>query len=199
MGESGILLDISTRPVRRSSANNILQAAYVYLRDFSQLGSTGTRAKARRAIFLLIIIQSVVIFIDAAVITIDMLGLQQLKRMINSFIYCAKLELEFLVLNQLIEISSMGVPGLPSTQRASAALDFVTAAPAATEPAMHMATTVRVGHRGQDEIEEWGQDANMNFGSDLKDHGLAMAPSTSQSKTDDQLDEVEYHHRKAAP
>lgn len=190
-----MLLDISIRPTRLSSADKILKAAFVYLRDFSQLGSASTRAKARRAIILLITIQAVVIFIDAAIITIDMLGLQQLKRMINSFIYCAKLELEFLVLNQLIEISSMGVPGLPSTLRASSSLDFVTTAPAATEPAMHMATTVRVGHGGQDKVEEWGQDAHMDFGRDLKDHGLAMAPSTSQSNFDDQRDEIEYHQK----
>lgn len=195
MGKSDIFLDISIRPARLSSADNILQAAFVYLRDFSQLGSTSTRAKARRAVILLITIQAVVIFIDAAVITIDMLGLQQLKRMINSFIYCAKLELEFLVLNQLIEISSMGVPGLPSTLRASASLDFVTAAPAATEPAMHMVTTVRVGRRGEDEVEEWGQDADINSGHDLKDHGLTMASLASQSNSDDQRDEVEYHQK----
>lgn len=195
MGKCDILPNISIRPTRLSSANNILQAAFVYLRDFSQLGSTSTRTKARRAIILLIIIQAVVIFIDAAIITLDMLGLQTLKRMINSFVYCAKLELEFLVLNQLIEISRMGVPGLPSTLRVGASLDFVTAAPAATEPAMHMATTVRVSHRGQDEIEEWGQDAHVNSGDDLKDHGLTIARLTSQSNSDDQRDEVEYHQK----
>jgi hypothetical protein len=195
MGKSDIFLDISIRPARLSSADDILQAAFVYLRDFSQLGSTSTRAKARRAIILLIIIQAVVIFIDAAVITIDMLGLQQLKRMINSFIYCAKLELEFLVLNQLIEISSMGVPGLPSTLRASATLDFVTVAPAATEHAIRMATTVRVGRRGEDEVEEWGQDAHIKSGNDLKDHGLAITPLASQSSSGDQRDDVEYHQK----
>lgn len=192
MGKSEIFLDISVRPAKLSSADNILQAAFVYLRDFSQLGSTSTRAKARRAIILLIIIQAVVIFIDAAVITIDMLGLQQLKRMINSFIYCAKLELEFLVLNQLIEISSMGVPGLPSTLRASASLDFVTIAPAAKEPAMQE-TMVGVGHRGEDEVKVWGQGAHMNTDNDLKDHGIAMAPLASQCNSDDQRDEVEYY------
>lgn len=195
MGKSEIFLDIGVRPAKLSSADNILQAAFVYLRDFSQLGSTSTRAKARRAIILLITIQAVVIFIDAAIITIDMLGLQQLKRMINSFIYCAKLELEFLVLNQLIEISSMGVPGLPSTLRASASLDFVTVAPAAKEPAMHMATMVGLGHRGEDEVKEWSQDAHMNSGNDLKDHEIAMARLASQCNFDDQRGEVEHYQK----
>ena len=130
-----------------------------------------------------------------------MLGLQQLKRMINSFVYCAKLELEFLVLNQLIEISRLGVPGLPSTlrasARASASLEFVTAANVAVEsvPRMATTTTVRVSQRGQDEVEDGGQDVHVDFGNDLKDHGLAIALSTSQSNSDGQRDEVEYHQK----
>lgn len=96
-----------------------IYAAAIYLRDFSHLGSPSTRTKVRRAIILLLVIQAIVVLIDAAIIAIDLLGLAQLKGMIQSFVYCVKLELEFLVLNQLIEISRFGVPGLPSTARAS--------------------------------------------------------------------------------
>lgn len=97
-----------------------IRAAYVYLRDWGQLGIAGSRRRVQRSMILLLIIQFIVVTIDVAIITIDLLGLLQLKGMIHSFIYCVKLELEFLVLNQLVEISKLGVPGLPSTSMGSA-------------------------------------------------------------------------------
>ena len=96
-----------------------IRAAYMYLRDWGTLGVAGSRKKVKRAMILLLVIQFVVVTIDVAIITIDLLGLLQLKGMIHSFIYCVKLELEFLVLNQLVEISKLGVPGLPSTSMGS--------------------------------------------------------------------------------
>jgi hypothetical protein len=96
-------------------ASLYIRAAYIYLRDWSALGAAGSRRKVRRAMILLLTMQGIVVFIDVAIITIDLLGLIQMKGMIHSFIYCVKLELEFLVLNQLVEISKLGVPGLPTT------------------------------------------------------------------------------------
>jgi hypothetical protein len=155
-----------------------IYAAYIYLRDFSQLGSPNTRAKVRGAIVLLVIIQTMVVFIDAAIITIDLLGLSQLKGMIQSFVYCVKLELEFLVLNQLIDISKMGVPGLPSSSPASWRMGgeagAVAAAPVA---AIVRAVSIEDG----DEIEEWGEVEQMDFSDVLKDDGVALAQRISPS------------------
>jgi hypothetical protein len=154
-----------------------IYAAYIYLRDFSHLGSPSTRAKVRGAIVLLLVIQAIVVFIDAAVITIDLLGLSQLKGMINSFVYCVKLELEFLVLNQLIEISRLGVPGLPSSSRGSVRLDVEAAVAAA--PVVVMATAGK--SKDHDEVEEGGEGTHMSDAS--KDHGvpleLRISPSSS--------------------
>ena len=44
-------------------------------------------------------------------------------------------------------------------------------------------------------MEDGGQDVHVDFGNDLKDHGLAIALSTSQSNSDGQRDEVEYHQK----
>ncbi|OAL50897.1 hypothetical protein IQ07DRAFT_630877 [Pyrenochaeta sp. DS3sAY3a] len=155
-----------------------IYAAYVYLRDFSHLNSPRTRAKVRGALFLLLTIQAIVVFLDAAIITIDLLGLSQLKGMINSFIYCVKLELEFLVLNQLIEISRLGVPGLPSSSPASWRPDAEAAA-VATGPIAARVTAVRIEDR--DELEEEAEDAHMSFSDGSKDHGVTNAQPISLS------------------
>ncbi|KAF2008745.1 hypothetical protein BU24DRAFT_456016 [Aaosphaeria arxii CBS 175.79] len=159
-----------------------IYAAYVYLRDFSHLGSPSTRAKVRKAIVLLLIIQAIVVFIDAAVITIDLLGLSQLKGMINSFIYCVKLELEFLVLNQLIEISRMGVPGLPSSSPRNGGLDLEVP-DIAEAPIAPTGPSERTRGRGEGENER--DDAHARFGNGLKEQGVSIAqpisPSSSES------------------
>ena len=152
-----------------------IYAAYIYLRDFSNLGSPGTRAKVRRAIVLLLVIQAIVSFIDAAIITIDLLGLLQLKGMIHSFVYCVKLELEFLVLNQLVEISRLGVPGLPSSSRASGRSDIENAVVAAA-PVAAMATAVRIEDRDEIGADEHGQ---ISFSDALKDRGMTVTQPIS--------------------
>jgi hypothetical protein len=63
---------------------------------------------------LLLLIQVFIISLDITVIVLDLAGYLKLKVFIHSFVYSIKLELEFVVLNQLIEISRMGVPGIPS-------------------------------------------------------------------------------------
>jgi hypothetical protein len=92
-----------------------IRAAFKYLRTWGAFAPESTRNKIREAMILLLAVQTVVVLIDVAIITIDFLGLIKLKGFIHSFIYCLKLELEFVVLNQLVEISKLGVPGLPST------------------------------------------------------------------------------------
>jgi hypothetical protein len=96
-----------------------IRAAYKYLRTWGAMAPESTRKKIRDAMILLLAVQTVVVLIDIALITIDFLGLIKLKGFIHSFIYCVKLELEFVVLNQLVEISRLGVPGLPSTSSRS--------------------------------------------------------------------------------
>jgi hypothetical protein len=163
-------------------------AAYMYMRDFSHLGSPTTRAKVRRAMVLLVMIQTIVVFIDAAIITIDLLGLSQLKGMIQSFVYCVKLELEFLVLNQLIEISRMGVPGLPSTNlRGNGRFEIEDAGVAAT-PAANMAPAVKV--RKRNDLEEDGEDTEISLSDTMDEYGVANSTSltNSDSRSSAQVD-----------
>lgn len=89
----------------------------------------------------MLVIQAIIVFVDAALITIDLLGLLQVKNTIHSFIYAVKLELEVLVLNQLVKISKLGLPGLPSTQKSAAAAPAATA-PSANVPAAHVVNDV---------------------------------------------------------
>jgi hypothetical protein len=102
-----------------------IRAAYVYLRDWGALGVAESRRKVRRSMMLLLVIQAFVVCIDVAIITIDLMHLLQLKGMIHSFVYCLKLEVEFVVLNQLVEISKLGLPGLPSTSQGSGVPEVV--------------------------------------------------------------------------
>lgn len=83
-------------------------AAYRYLRSRACLESQ--KKKVRDIMCLLLATQAVVILIDLALIIIDFLGYLRLKGFIHSFIYCVKLEFEFVVLNQLVEISKLGLP-----------------------------------------------------------------------------------------
>ncbi|KAE9988203.1 hypothetical protein EG328_000159 [Venturia inaequalis] len=86
-----------------------VRAAYQYLRSrFVQ------RGKIRKTMCLLLGVQVIIIIVDIALIAVDFADLLMLKLFIHSFIYSVKLELEFVVLNQLVELSQMGVPGLPS-------------------------------------------------------------------------------------
>lgn len=89
-----------------------VRAAYQYLQ-----GKFNTsKGKARRAMSLLLLIQVIIIGLDIAICTLNLVGEKQLKVIVHSFVYAIKLELEFVVLNQLIEISKMGLPGLPSAR-----------------------------------------------------------------------------------
>ncbi|KAH7109107.1 hypothetical protein B0J11DRAFT_601989 [Dendryphion nanum] len=79
-----------------------IRAAYQYLRGrFAQPG------KIRNAMLLLVLVQVIIISLDITLIVIDCAGYLQLKLFTFSFIYSVKLELEFVVLNQLVEISTM--------------------------------------------------------------------------------------------
>jgi hypothetical protein len=92
-----------------------VRAAYQYLRSrFVQ------RGKTRKAMCLLLGVQVVIVLVDIALIVIDFANFLELKLFIHSFVYSIKLELEFVVLNQLVELSQMGVPGLPSFSNSDA-------------------------------------------------------------------------------
>jgi hypothetical protein len=86
-----------------------VHAAYRYLKSgFTDQGKT------RRVMTTLVLVQLTIILIDIGLITIDFAGYLQLKLFINSFVYSAKLELEVVVLNQLVELSQLGISGVPS-------------------------------------------------------------------------------------
>jgi hypothetical protein len=68
--------------------------------------------KTRKALILLFVVQTVVIMLDVIIITLDLAGYFTLKAIMHSWVYGIKLELEFVVLNQLVEIAQAGVPGL---------------------------------------------------------------------------------------
>jgi hypothetical protein len=84
-----------------------VRAAYHYLRSrFVQ------RGKTRKAMSLLLVVQVIIICIDIALVVMEFAGLVQLKLFLHSFAYSVKLELEFVVLNQLVELSQLGVAGI---------------------------------------------------------------------------------------
>jgi hypothetical protein len=70
------------------------------------------RDKTRKVLIMLFVVQTVVVMMDIVVITLDLSGWFTLKAIIHSWVYGIKLELEFVVLNQLVEIAQAGVPGL---------------------------------------------------------------------------------------
>jgi hypothetical protein len=88
-----------------------LHAAYEYLKSgFAQ------KDKSRQIMTTLSLVQIIIIVIDIGIIVIDFLGYLQLKLFINSFVYAAKLELEFVALNQLVELSHIGTSDRGSKQ-----------------------------------------------------------------------------------
>jgi hypothetical protein len=92
-----------------------VRAAYQYLQ--SQFNAH--KGRARKSMTLLLLTQVIIIALDITIIVLDLIDYLQLKVIIHSFVYSVKLELEFVVLNQLIELSKTGVPGLPSIDIAS--------------------------------------------------------------------------------
>ncbi|KIW05961.1 uncharacterized protein PV09_03146 [Verruconis gallopava] len=90
-------------------------STYQYLK--ARFGLENPRTTTRTMI-LLFLVQIVVLVLDIAIIVIDFLGYNTLKLFLNSWVYAFKLELEFIVLNQLVEISKLGVPGIKSASKA---------------------------------------------------------------------------------
>jgi hypothetical protein len=72
--------------------------------------------RTRRVMLMLFIVQTIAILIDVAIITLDLAGYFTLKAIIHSWAYGVKLELEFVVLNQLKETATSGTSGLISWQ-----------------------------------------------------------------------------------
>jgi hypothetical protein len=86
-----------------------LRAAYQYLQ-----GQFTKSSKTRSVMCLLLLVQLVAIILDVAIVFMDFAGYLQLKFIVFSFAYAVKLELEFVALNQLVELSKMGLPGIVS-------------------------------------------------------------------------------------
>jgi hypothetical protein len=70
--------------------------------------------RTRKVMLMLFVVQTIAILMDVAIITLDLAGYFTLKAIIHSWAYGIKLELEFVVLNQLKETANSGVPGLIS-------------------------------------------------------------------------------------
>lgn len=68
--------------------------------------------ETKNVLMLLFAVQTIVILLDIVVCTLDLAGYFTLKAIIHSWVYGVKLELEFVVLNQLVDIAKTGVPGL---------------------------------------------------------------------------------------
>lgn len=83
-----------------------IRAAYQYL-----CACSTSDKQVRNAMRLLVGAQIIVVALDLAIIVLDFCGYLMLKLFINSFCYCVRLELEFMVLNQLMEISRLGMAG----------------------------------------------------------------------------------------
>jgi hypothetical protein len=72
------------------------------------------RQTTRNVLLLLFVVQTGVLMMDIVIIVLDLAGYFTLKAILHSWVYGIKLELEFVVLNQLVEIAKSGVPGLSS-------------------------------------------------------------------------------------
>ncbi len=105
-----------------------IHATYRILRDriFKQSDRT------RRVMIMLFVVQTIVILMDVAIITLDLAGYFTLKAIIHSWAYSVKLELEFVVLNQLKETAKSGVPGcipLPDSETYASAVTIGQSSP----------------------------------------------------------------------
>lgn len=68
--------------------------------------------RTRKVMLTLFVVQTVEIMLDIVIITLDLAGYFTLKAVMHSWVYGIKLELEFVILNQLKETAKSGVPGL---------------------------------------------------------------------------------------
>lgn len=114
-----------------------VRAAYKYLHS-----GFAKKDKVRGAMFLLILVQIVIISADTAIIVLDLAGYLKLKTFIHSFVYTVKLELEFVTLNQLVDLSKLGMSGTLSW-----APTMMDASAMGAGDEMNKMTTVHVGQR----------------------------------------------------
>jgi hypothetical protein len=88
--------------------------------------------RVRYVLWMLFLVQAITISMDLVVCILDLAGYFTLKAIIHSWVYGLKLELEFVVLNQLVDIAKSGVPGLKSVTDDSVPESTVTSAPSGT-------------------------------------------------------------------
>jgi hypothetical protein len=102
-----------TQIVVFSSQETVISGLYIWA-AWKYLKSGFTHKGKKRGIMMaLVMVQVTIIAVDVAIIVIDFLGYLQLKLFINSFVYAVKLELEMVVLNQLVELSRLGLSETP--------------------------------------------------------------------------------------
>jgi hypothetical protein len=81
-----------------------ITAAWKHLKS-----GTASRHKARRLMQALIAVQILVFCIDLASVALECAGYFVVKMIIHSSLYSIKLEMEFVVLNNLVALSQVGV------------------------------------------------------------------------------------------
>ncbi|KAH9876401.1 hypothetical protein J1614_003532 [Plenodomus biglobosus] len=91
-----------------NSQESIISAFYMVHSYRYMKSGFATKDKKRRDMVVLVLVQIVIIAFDVAMVAIDFKGLLQLKLFIHSAVYSVKLELEFVILNQLVEMSQLG-------------------------------------------------------------------------------------------
>lgn len=139
-----------------------VRAAYQYLKSrFAQPG------KMRQAMFLLLLVQFIILAVDVAIIVIDLAGYLQLKVFIHSFVYSVKLELEFVVLNQLVEFSRLGLPSVVSNS-----------------PTRHGGHAVEGGDRAGRVAKSWTEERLLPKRRVTSDSGVDLESCSSKSSRD---------------
>jgi hypothetical protein len=86
----------------------IISAVYIKAAWNHLQSSLATHKRVRKLMRSLIAVQALVFVVDVAVIVLECVGYFVLKMIIHSFIYSIKLEIEFVVLNQLVALSQAG-------------------------------------------------------------------------------------------
>jgi hypothetical protein len=96
-----------------------IMLSYLYVRAANHYLRTrfAQRDQIRSAMSFLLAVQIIIICIDIALVVMEFVGLTMLKLFLHSFAYSVKLELEFVVLNQLVQFSQLGVAGISNGLR----------------------------------------------------------------------------------
>jgi hypothetical protein len=87
----------------------IISGSYMWATWLVLKGRMNVNTEAWKVMLLLFTVQVIVILIDVVIITLDYAEYFTLKAIIHSWVYAVKLKLEFVVLNQLIDLAKNGL------------------------------------------------------------------------------------------